>query len=72
MSNAASHQTIVRAKPEFLRRLMAELAGNAHISFEGDLSHCRFIDDLVLTRDEIPLLERNTLAQHTILLCYVW
>jgi hypothetical protein len=62
MSSAASHQTIVRAKPEFLRHLMAELAGNAHISFEGDLSHSRFIDDLVLTRDETPMLKRNTLA----------
>jgi len=41
---------------------MAELAGNAHISFEGDLSHSRFIDDLVLTRDETPMLKRNTLA----------
>jgi hypothetical protein len=41
---------------------MAELAGNAHISFEGDLSHSRVIDDLVLTRDETPMLKRNTLA----------
>ena len=41
---------------------MAELAGNAHISIEDDLSHCRFIDGLVLTRDETPMLKRDTLA----------
>ncbi len=41
---------------------MVELAGNACMSLEGDLSHCRFVDDLVLTRDETATLKRNTLA----------
>ena len=62
MTGTASHWPVVRAKPEFVHRLMVELAGNAHISLEGDLSQCRFTDDLVLTRDEIPILRRNTLA----------
>ena len=32
------------------------------MSIEGDLSHCRFVDDLVLTPDETATLKRNTLA----------
>jgi len=41
---------------------MVELAGNAHISLEGDLSSCRLTDDLVATRDETTILKRNTVA----------
>ncbi len=41
---------------------MVELAGNTHMSIEGDLSHCRFTDDLVVTRDETAILKRNTIV----------
>ncbi len=40
---------------------MVEFAGNTQMSLEGDLSHCRFIDDLVATRDETAILKRNTI-----------
>lgn len=39
---------------------MVELAGDARMSLEGDLSHCRFTDDLVVSREETPILKRNT------------
>jgi len=62
MADRVSHWPNVRAKPEFLRRLMIELAGNARMSVEGDLSQCRFDDDQELTRDETEILKRSTLA----------
>lgn len=62
MTLKVSHRLDVRDRPEFLRRLMVELAGNAQLSLEGDLSRCRFIDDVVITRDETPTLKRNTIA----------
>jgi hypothetical protein len=40
---------------------MLELAGNSHMSLEGDLSRCRFTDDLVVVRDETAILKRNTI-----------
>jgi len=40
---------------------MLELAGNARMSVEGDLSHCKFADQLVATRDETVHLKRNTI-----------
>ncbi|HLJ12755.1 MAG TPA: hypothetical protein VKU82_16280 [Planctomycetaceae bacterium] len=57
----ASHYVNVRKKAAFLHRLMVELAGNARLSLEGDLSRCRLPDELVLSRDESGLLRRNTL-----------
>ncbi len=42
--------------------MMVELAGNAQLSLEGNLSRCRFTDDLVITRDETSILKRNTTA----------
>lgn len=62
MADVASHQLEVRKKTEFLRRMLVELAGNAHLSLEGDLSHCHFADDLILSQDETKILKRNTLA----------
>ena len=41
---------------------MTELAGDARLSLEGDLSRCRFPDDLVVSRDETAVLKRNTLV----------
>jgi len=62
MADRVSHWPNVRDKPGFLHRLMVELAGNTHMSIEGDLSHCRFTDDLVVTRDETAILKRNTIV----------
>jgi hypothetical protein len=62
MTRTISHRLDVRDKPEFLHRLMVELSGNAQLSLEGDLSRCRFTDDVVITRDETPTLKRNTTA----------
>jgi hypothetical protein len=54
------HWPNVRDKPSFLRRLMAELAGG-RMSLEGDLSRCNFPDAVVLAREEMGILRRNTL-----------
>ncbi|MBZ5547958.1 MAG: hypothetical protein LAO22_08305 [Acidobacteriia bacterium] len=62
MTDGVSHSLNVRDKADFLHRLMVELAGNAYMSLEGDLSSCRLTDDLVATRDETTILKRNTLA----------
>jgi hypothetical protein len=62
MMDDISHWVDVHDKPGVLHRLMAELAGDAHISLEGDLSQCRFSDDLVISREEVGLLKRHTLA----------
>jgi hypothetical protein len=58
----AEHSLNVRDKPGFLRRMMVELAGNAQMSVEGDLSRCRFNDDLIVTSAETAILKRNTTA----------
>lgn len=51
---------VARDKPGLLIAMMKFLAGDAHISFEGDLSHCRFPADLNPTYDETPALVRQT------------
>jgi hypothetical protein len=58
----AEHWLNVRDKPGFLRRMMVEFAGNSHMSIEGDLSRCRFDNDVILTSDETAILKRNTIA----------
>lgn len=62
MVDGVSHLVDVRDKPGFLNRLIAELAGDARISLEGDLSQCRFSDDLVVSRAGAGLLKPNTLV----------
>jgi hypothetical protein len=62
MVDTTSHLVNVRDKAAFLRRLMIELASNAQISLEGDLSGCRFDDGIVVTREETAILKRNTLS----------
>jgi hypothetical protein len=63
MAGAISHLVDVRDKPGFLRRMMFELAsGNAQMSLEGDLSRCRFTQDVTVTDDETAALKRNTIA----------
>jgi hypothetical protein len=61
MPETPKHGLDVRDKPALLHRLMTELAGDARISLEGDLSHCRFSAELVLTLDETGILKRNTI-----------
>lgn len=41
--------------------MMRALAENAHISFEGDLSHCEFPTEVGPTTTETPALMRQTL-----------
>src|SRR5262245_43183850 len=62
MTDAVYHWPDVRDKPAFLHRLMVEFAGEAHVSLEGDLSSCRFPDELVVARDETSVLKRGTLV----------
>jgi hypothetical protein len=50
-----------RDKAELLTAMMKALAGNAYISFEGDLSHCRFPADLTCSAEETAILRRNTI-----------
>ena len=62
MRTGSSHWLDVRDKPAFLHRLMTELAGNARISLEGDLSKCQFADEVVVGRKEIGILKSATLS----------
>ena len=55
-----THRIDVRDKPGFLHRLMVELAGDARMSLEGDLSKCHFVDDHVVSREEKGVLKRST------------
>ncbi len=50
----------VRDKSQFLIALMTELAGNAHISFEGDLSKLSLHGLAGASTEETPTLKRNT------------
>ena len=52
----------VRDKPGLLVAMMRELAGNANISFEGDLSRCRLSIIAGVTQSESDVLTRNTIA----------
>ena len=61
MNDTLLHLVHVRDRPAFLQRVMTVLAGGARMSLEGDLSRCRFTDDLVLSRDAIGTLNRNTI-----------
>ena len=51
----------VRDKPSFLRRVMLALAGDAEISFEGDLSSVTFPPDL-MNVSESDSLRRATVS----------
>jgi hypothetical protein len=51
----------VRDKRRFLMAAMEELAGNAHISFEGNLSALGMVHLPGATDEETPVLRRNTL-----------
>jgi hypothetical protein len=51
---------VARDKPGLLVALMRELAGDAHISFEGDLSRCRLEAIPGASSVESQILRRNT------------
>jgi hypothetical protein len=53
---------IARDKPGLLIAMMRALAGNSHISFEGDLSRCRFGETLFPSGEETEVLRRHTLV----------
>jgi hypothetical protein len=52
---------LVRDKRRFLLAIMEELAGNAHISFEGDLRNLRLSNFPGASEAETAALKRNTL-----------
>ncbi len=60
MGDGVRHWVNVRDKPAFLHRVMSELAGDAYMSLEGDLSRCRLSDQLVVGCDETAALKRST------------
>jgi hypothetical protein len=60
MSEPITHWLNVRDKAGLLHRLMREFTGG-QMSLEGDLSTCKFADEMVLARDETGLLKRSTL-----------
>ena len=51
---------VARDKPGLLIAMMRHLAGDAHISFEGDLSRCSFPSSLNHSGEETPALQRST------------
>lgn len=51
-----------RDKPGLLRAMMQTLAGDARISFEGNLSRCAFSDTLKPSAHETEALRRATAA----------
>jgi len=53
---------VARDKAGLLIAMMKTLAGNAHISFEGDLSRCVFPPELDRSESETAILRRQTIA----------
>jgi hypothetical protein len=51
---------VARDKPALLRAMMRELAGDARISFEGDLTRCEFGVHLEPRDEETSALHRQT------------
>ena len=58
---AVRHWPRVRDKVGFLRRLLNEFAGG-RMSLEGDLSKCDFPENVVVGREALGDLQRNTVA----------
>jgi hypothetical protein len=53
---------VPRDKAALLIAMMKALAGNAHISFEGNLSRCEFPPELHRSVEETATLRRGTIA----------
>src|SRR5215475_15660957 len=51
---------VARDKPALLMHTMRFLAGDAHISFEGDLSRCDFPASIPCIADQQSILRRRT------------
>jgi hypothetical protein len=51
---------VARDKPGLLIAMMRALVGDAHMSFEGDLSRCAFSAELAPSPAETPALARHT------------
>jgi hypothetical protein len=60
MTKVITYWLNVRDKLGLLHRLMVEFVGG-RMSLEGDLSKCKFGDDLVVTHEEVGILKRSTL-----------
>ena len=58
----ANPKWLVRDKPRLLLALVEELAGNSHISFEGDLQHFNLMKFAGASANETNVLKRNTLS----------
>jgi hypothetical protein len=56
------HWLVARDKPGLLTHMMHFLAGDARISFEGDLSQCQFPATIPSSRDEDSILTRQTIS----------
>ena len=59
---AERYWPIARDKPGLLIAMMRAMAGDAHISFEGDLSRCCFPEALHPSGEETDALKRSTLT----------
>jgi hypothetical protein len=53
---------VARDKPALLTHMMRFLAGEARISFEGDLSHCKFPATIPSATEEDSILTRQTIT----------
>jgi hypothetical protein len=53
---------VARDKPGLLVAMMRALAGNAHVSFEGELSRCVFPPALGPDARQTPVLKRQTVT----------
>jgi hypothetical protein len=51
---------VPRDKPGLLVAMMRHLAGDSHISFEGNLSNCKFPPELSPSSEETTVLRRAT------------
>jgi len=60
MTDQGTYWLEARDKPGLLSAMMNKLAGDAHISFEGNLSSCNFLGVRGTTGEEVHGLKRQT------------
>jgi hypothetical protein len=60
-TNRAEQSWTVRNKARLLVAIMEKLAGDARISFEGDMGHTRLFKCPGASQEETAILKRNTL-----------
>jgi hypothetical protein len=61
MADREHHRLVARDKAGLLIAMMKELVGNAHISFEVNLSRCEFPPQLDCSDRETEILRRQTM-----------